>query len=56
LPSTVTAITPREVHLTGPDGALRLPNDAVVVQIGGTSPGDLLATFGIATIEKRGEA
>jgi hypothetical protein len=31
-------------------------NDAVIVQIGGTPPSVLLATFGIKTVEKRGEA
>jgi len=34
----------------------RIPNDHVIVQIGGTSPSELLKTIGIELVEKRGEA
>lgn len=33
-----------------------LPNDAVIVQIGGTAPSDLLRSFGIELVTKYGEA
>jgi len=34
----------------------RVRNDSVIVQIGGTSPSELLKTIGIELVEKRGEA
>ena len=41
----------------GVDGksALTLPNDAVIVQIGGTTPAELLGKFGIEVTTKYGE-
>ena len=33
-----------------------MPNDAVIVQIGGTAPAELLQKFGIEVVTKRGEA
>jgi thioredoxin reductase/ferredoxin len=57
LPTEVKAISPRDVSLARPDGSgLTLANDAVIVQIGGTSPADVLSAFGVATVTKRGEA
>jgi thioredoxin reductase/ferredoxin len=35
------------VHLTGPAGDLALPNDAVIVQAGGTAPTEFLRQIGI---------
>jgi thioredoxin reductase len=35
---------------------LNVANDHVIVQIGGTSPSELLKTIGIQLVEKRGEA
>jgi thioredoxin reductase/ferredoxin len=35
---------------------LRVPNDAVIVQAGGTPPGQLLSSFGIQMVTKFGEA
>lgn len=52
----VTAIDRDRVTLTSRTGARQLRNDAVIVQIGGTSPTDLLRTIGIELVEKRGEA
>jgi hypothetical protein len=44
------------VTLTTGDGRQQdIENDAVIVQIGGTSPLELLGSFGIDTVEKRGE-
>jgi thioredoxin reductase/NAD-dependent dihydropyrimidine dehydrogenase PreA subunit len=57
LPSEVETIATRAVTLRQPAGArVELANDAVVVQIGGTSPGDVLRSFGIETVVKYGEA
>jgi thioredoxin reductase/NAD-dependent dihydropyrimidine dehydrogenase PreA subunit len=56
LPTEVVAIAERSVTLAGRDGRREeLPNDAVIVHIGGTSPVELLATFGIETVEKFAE-
>jgi len=52
----VRRITEREVTLEGPDGAQTLPNEAVVIQVGGTSPTQLLRSFGVELITKYGEA
>jgi thioredoxin reductase/NAD-dependent dihydropyrimidine dehydrogenase PreA subunit len=56
LPSEVVEIKPHSVRLTSNGTPCELPNDAVIVQIGGTSPMELLGSFGIETITKRGEA
>lgn len=56
MPSEVLGITASAVRLRKGDGRIEeIPNDAVIVQIGGTSPASLLGTFGIETVEKRGE-
>jgi thioredoxin reductase/ferredoxin len=52
----VHAIEPAHVVLGSGTGAQRIRNDAVIVQIGGTSPTDLLRSIGIELVEKRGEA
>jgi hypothetical protein len=33
-----------------------IPNDDVIVQVGGTAPSELLHKFGIEVVTKRGEA
>ncbi len=56
MPSEVLAITGDAVELKHGDGRREtLANDAVIVQVGGTSPAEILASFGIETVEKRGE-
>jgi hypothetical protein len=35
---------------------VRIQNDAVIVQIGGTAPAELLKAFGIHLVTKHGEA
>jgi thioredoxin reductase (NADPH) len=52
----VESIEPAHVVLTSRVGKQELANDAVVVQIGGTSPTDLLRSIGIELVEKRGTA
>ncbi len=56
MPSEVVRIDAAEVVLTSEGKAARLPNDAVIVQIGGTAPAELLQKFGIQVVTKRGEA
>lgn len=55
LGSEVVAIAPTTVTLRTRRGVQELRNDAVVVQIGGTAPSDLLRSIGIELVEKRGE-
>ena len=53
----VVAIEPHCVSLRREDGSdFELPNDAVIVQIGGTDPAALLASFGVELETKYGEA
>lgn len=56
LGTEVVAIAERHVMLQAPGGLEELPNDRVIVQIGGQSPSALLQTIGIELVEKRGEA
>jgi len=56
LDSEVVSIASDRVTLRGRDGLVDVANDVVIVQIGGTSPSDLLKTIGIDLVEKRGEA
>ncbi len=56
LRSEVEAIDEDIVVLRTPEGRVELPNDHVVVQVGGTAPDELLRGIGIELIEKRGEA
>jgi thioredoxin reductase (NADPH) len=56
LPSEIVAIGQREVVLTRAGRETRIPNDAVIVQIGGTAPAELLRSFGIHVVTKWGEA
>jgi thioredoxin reductase/NAD-dependent dihydropyrimidine dehydrogenase PreA subunit len=54
--SAVLTIGERDALLDTSSGRMQIANDAVIVQVGGTPPSQLLASCGIATIEKRGEA
>jgi thioredoxin reductase (NADPH) len=54
--SQLTDIGEHGVTLRGPEGGLgQLANDAVIVQIGGTPPAQLLQSLGIALTTKYGE-
>jgi thioredoxin reductase len=56
LPSEVNRIGETDVILTVGTAPLTIPNDAVIVQIGGTAPAELLHKFGIDVVTKHGEA
>jgi thioredoxin reductase (NADPH) len=56
LPSEVKSIAPHAVHLHVDGVAREIANDAVIVQIGGTAPSQLLKSFGIELVTKYGEA
>lgn len=58
LPSEVQEVGHDFVTLSGGEtgGIETIPNDAVIVQIGGTPPGNLLKSFGIEIVTKYGEA
>jgi thioredoxin reductase/NAD-dependent dihydropyrimidine dehydrogenase PreA subunit len=56
LATEVLQIEPDRVVLKTPQGPQPIRNDSVIVQIGGTSPSELLRTIGIELVEKRGEA
>ena len=53
LHSRVTEILQGEVHLETDGGPLVLPNDDVVVRIGGDPPGPFLARAGVRMVHKR---
>ncbi len=56
LPSNVARVEDRTVTLRSDDGReAPLQNDAIIVQIGGTSPAKLLQSFGIQMVTKYGE-
>lgn len=56
MPSEVVRIDAEHVVLRSSAGEEALRNDAIIVQIGGTSPTELLGTFGVRTVTKHGEA
>lgn len=56
MPSEVVRIHVRDVVLKVENEEMVIPNDAVIVQIGGTAPSELLQKFGIEVVTKRGEA
>jgi thioredoxin reductase/NAD-dependent dihydropyrimidine dehydrogenase PreA subunit len=56
LPSEVLHIRQDDVILSVGGKQKKLKNDAVVIQIGGTAPSELLQKFGIEVVIKRGEA
>jgi thioredoxin reductase/NAD-dependent dihydropyrimidine dehydrogenase PreA subunit len=56
LGTEVSEIRKDRVRLRGAAGELDLPTDAVIIQIGGRAPSELLRTIGIDLVEKRGAA
>jgi thioredoxin reductase len=54
--SEVQRIAEDSVTLTDPDGERLQRNDAVIIQIGGTPPSQLLKSFGIDIVTKYGES
>ncbi|MGN6108823.1 MAG: NAD(P)-binding domain-containing protein, partial [Kofleriaceae bacterium] len=56
LGTEVARIAEDHVALRSSAGVAELPNDSVIVQIGGTSPSELLRGLGIELVEKRGVA
>jgi thioredoxin reductase len=56
LPSEVVRIGATDVMLKADSEQMAIPNDDVIVQIGGTAPSELLQKFGIEVVTKRGEA
>jgi len=56
IPSEVKCINEKDVVLTVGSKEETIPNDDVIVQVGGTAPSELLHKFGIEVVTKRGEA
>lgn len=56
LPSEVVRVGERDVVLKNGAETTTIPNDSVIVQIGGTAPAELLARFGVEVVKKYGEA
>lgn len=56
LGTELVSIESDRVVLKGDTGLTHVPNDSVIVQIGGQPPSELLRTIGIELVEKRGEA
>lgn len=56
MPSEVKRIGTTDLALRADGKDLTIPNDAVIVQIGGTAPAELLAKFGVEVVTKYGEA
>jgi thioredoxin reductase/NAD-dependent dihydropyrimidine dehydrogenase PreA subunit len=54
--SEVLEIRPKEVLMKVKGADRRFKNDAVIIQVGGTAPSELLAQFGIDIVTKFGEA
>jgi thioredoxin reductase (NADPH) len=55
MPTEVVRIEPSAVELKHAQGLTRLDNDAVIAQLGGTAPAEVLRSFGIELITKFGE-
>jgi hypothetical protein len=55
MPSDVLRIDETQVELTVDGQRVTIPNDVVIVQVGGTAPAELLQKFGIDVVTKRGE-
>ncbi|MEZ4335314.1 MAG: NAD(P)-binding domain-containing protein [Sandaracinaceae bacterium] len=55
LKTNVSEITEQEVRVRHDDGREEtIPNDGVIIQIGGTPPSQLLSKFGVEMVAKRG--
>lgn len=55
LPTEVTSIEEKRVTLKTGSGSYQLDNDAVIAQLGGTAPAEVLKSFGIELVTKYGE-
>lgn len=55
MPSEVESIGAQSVRLKADKQPVELRNDAVIVQVGGTAPSELLAKFGVEMVTKYGE-
>jgi thioredoxin reductase/NAD-dependent dihydropyrimidine dehydrogenase PreA subunit len=56
MPSEISRIENDAVYLKSDRGEIKLQNDSVIVQIGGTAPSELLQKFGVEVVKKYGEA
>jgi thioredoxin reductase len=60
MPSEVKRVDATSLLLSvgekGDKREVTIPNDALIVQVGGTAPSELLQKFGIEVVTKRGEA
>jgi thioredoxin reductase/NAD-dependent dihydropyrimidine dehydrogenase PreA subunit len=56
MPSEVKRINEKNVVLTADGKEVTIPNDDVIVQVGGTAPAELLKKFGIEVVTKHGVA
>jgi thioredoxin reductase len=56
MPSEISRIENDAVYLKSDGGEIKLQNDSVIVQIGGTAPSELLQKFGVEVVKKYGEA
>jgi thioredoxin reductase/NAD-dependent dihydropyrimidine dehydrogenase PreA subunit len=56
MPSEITRIDDNAVILKSDGQEIKLQNDSVIVQIGGTAPAELLQKFGVEVVKKFGEA
>jgi thioredoxin reductase len=54
MPSEIARITPNEVLLKMNGQAQPIRNDAIIVQVGGTAPADILAKFGVDVVQRFG--
>jgi thioredoxin reductase/NAD-dependent dihydropyrimidine dehydrogenase PreA subunit len=55
MPTHIVSIAPRSVRLQDGNRAYELENDAVIAQLGGTAPAEVLKSFGIELVTKYGE-
>ncbi len=53
--TTISELTDSRVTLLTENGPKQIPNDAIIVQIGGTPPSQLLKSFGVDMVTKYGE-
>lgn len=55
MPTDVLMINAESVALRGVQGELAIENDAIIAQLGGTAPSEVLKSFGIELVTKFGE-
>ncbi|MFO0742191.1 MAG: NAD(P)-binding domain-containing protein [Labilithrix sp.] len=56
MPSEISRIENDAVYLKSEGNEVKLQNDSIIVQIGGTAPSELLQKFGVEVVKKYGEA